>query len=566
MYQYSKYSIRGASPIVQTQQEQTKSGGGLGYQYATAWSFGPQEMITFFIPSFYGFGQYEYNGPLTGGQPQQIYTYFGPEPFTDAPEYMGVIVLLLAFIGFMRNRKKPFVIFSLIVAIFSLFIAFGKEFPLIFNLMFYHFPFFNKFRDPDMILVLVQFFVAFLAAFGIDAVYEARKNGDMVFARKVLMATEVFGGMLVLAFLFQSPLKDYYFGVIQENARQQFTPAANSFLFDNMMNDLYVCLLIMALSAGVIYLYVQRRISILAGSAALTAILLFDLWRVDYKPMQMHDQQTQKAQFATPDYVRFIKKQPGLYRVLPLQNGQPTTSNDLAYYSIQDASGYSGAKLRIYQDMLDVDGLTNPNIMRLLDVKYIITDKPDPAYGKVVFTGSKAVEENDTVLPRAFFVDNYRVASGLEILNSLRTGAFDPGKTAYFLTDPHLNIQAPDSGASVEFQDYELQSMKMRVNATGNNLMVLSEVYYPAGWDAYIDGKKAEIYRADYFLRAIMVPKGMHEIELKFQPEVYSIGKSLSLASNAIVSLGILVFLAGVIVNGKRKKSPEPVKAQSPTK
>ena len=554
VYQYSKYSIRGASPIVQTAQETGQKGGGLDYQYATNWSFGPQEMITFFIPSFYGFGDIVYNGPLSNNQTVHANTYFGPEPFTDAPQYMGVIVLLLAFIGFIKNRRNPFVWFSLIVIVLSLLIAFGREFPIVYNLLFYHLPYFNKFRAPSLILVLVQIFVPILAAFGVDAIAKARENSDLVLARKMLIWTGVFGGLLVLSFLLQGSIQDFYTGVIQGTGRripQQIYPL----LFNNMMNDLYISIVICLATTAVIHFYIQRRITSLAGSGALTLILLFDLWRVDYQPMQMHSRQTQAERFATPDYVQFIKDNPGLYRVLPLQDGQPTTSNNLAYYSIQDASGYSGAKLRIYQDMLDVVGLTNPNIMRLLDIKYIITDKPDPSFGKVVFSGSSAVEENDKILPRAFFVDDYKVGSGLEILNGLRTGAFDPAKTVYFMDNPNLTVDKPDSNVYVKFLDYKLQSMKMQVKASGNNLLLLSEVYYPAGWEAYIDGKPAKIYRADYFLRALMVPKGVHEIKLVFHPSAYYVGKELSLGSNGIIVVLLLVLAGGTYM--KRKKHVE---------
>ncbi len=559
VYQYSKYSIRGASPIVQTAQDKGQKGGGLDYQYATNWSFGPEEMATFIVPSFYGFGDITYNGPLSNNQSVRVNTYFGPEPFTDAPEYMGVMVLLLAFIGFVRNRRNPFVLFSLIVIIFSLLISFGREFPLIYNLMFYYFPDFNKFRAPSLILVLVQIFVPILAAYGIDAIAKARRDSDMILSRKMLVWTGIFGGLLVLTFLLQGSIQDFYTGIIQGTGKQ-IPHQIYTLLFNNMIGDLYISIIICMATTAVIHFYIQRRITAVVGGGALTLILLFDLWRVDYQPMQMHSRSTQAEQFATPDYVQFLKSQPGLYRVLPLENGQPTTSNDLAYFGIQDASGYSGAKLRIYQDMLDVVGLTNPNMMRLLDIKYIITDKPDAALGKVVFKGSRAVEENDDILPRAFFVDDYKVGSGLQILNDLRSGAFDPAKTAYFMENPDLTVDKPDTSVYVRFQDYRLQSMKMQVKASGNNLLLLSEVYYPAGWDATIDGKPAKIYRADYFLRALMIPRGVHEVELNFHPAAFYVGKNFSLASNGVVILLILV--AGVpkllvFVRKKRHATPQ---------
>jgi hypothetical protein len=560
-YEYSKYSIRGASPIIQTPQDKSQTGGGLDYQYATNWSFSPSEIITFFIPSFYGFGDYWYQGPLTNNQGQQINTYFGPQPFTDAPQYMGVIVLLLAVVGFVRNRKNPVVVYSLIVILVALFISFGREFPLIYDLMFNYFPYFNKFRSPSMILVLVQIFVPVLAAFGVDSIIRARKELNAALAKKMLTWTGIFGGLLVLAVVFQGALKDYYTGVVQSSQRFQNAPEAiTSFLFDNMIGDLYISLFICLLTTGVVYFYLQRRITTAVCGIILTVILLFDLWRVDYKPMELHSRATEEEQFATPDYVQFIESQVHgsqldgkLFRVLQLQGGQPMTSNDLAYYLLQDASGYSGAKLRIYQDMLDIDGLTNPNIMRLLGIKYIITDKPNPLFGNVVFRGSRTVQENSNILPRAFFVNSYKIASGLFILNALRTGEFDPSRTVYFEDDPHLKIDPPDSSARILFTDYKIQSMRLHVKASGNNLMLLSEVYYPAGWKAYVDGKQTSIYKADYFLRAIFIPKGTHDVELKFEPMVYSIGKTLSLGTNLIV----LVMLIGIAIVkvAERKKS-----------
>ncbi len=564
VYQYSKYSIRGSSPIVQTAGNTAHNGGGLDYEYATNWSFAPEELATFVDPWFYGFGNIVYKGTFSGGREVRPYTYFGPEIFTDAPEYMGIIVLLLAVIGFIKNRRNPFVLFSMAVIVISLFIAFGKELPIVYNLMFYHFPYFNKFRAPDMILVLVQVFVPILAAFGIDTIIKARENPDLLPAKRMLEWTGVFGGLVLLSLVFQDAIKDMYLPLVQANAakiaganripeQQVSSILIPQIIFPNMMSGLYAALTLCFLTTGTIYLYLRRNISLMLLGALLTVMLLFDLWRVDYQPMQMFSRRVQSEQFATPDYVNFIKQDTGLYRVLPLQEGQPTTSNDLAYYGLQDASGYSGAKLRIYQDMLDVVGLTNSNIMRLLDIKYVITGRPDTAYGRIVFSGSEAVEENDNILPRAFFVDGYRIANGLQILNSLRTGAFDPGRIAYFETDPHRAVQQPEQGASIQFQHYGLQSMKMKVAATGNNLMVLSEVYYPAGWNAFVDGKPATIYKTDYFLRGIFLTRGVHEVEFRFEPKVYAVGKTLALASNGIVAVGLLILLASNLLRRRQR-------------
>ncbi len=553
-YQYSKYSIRGAPPLVETATDKGTPSGGLDYEYATNWSFSPKELASFFVPSFYGFGDIEYNGPLSNNQTVRVNTYFGPEPFMEASPYMGVIVILLAFVGFIRNRKNPFVIFSLIVIFLALLISFGREFPLVYDLMFNYFPYFNKFRSPNMILILVQIFIPILAAFGLNSIAEARQKADPVLARKMLISAGVFGGLILVALVMRGTLQDFYEGVIQTGRFANSPQQVHALLFDNMMNDLYVSLFICMLTAALASFYIRRRVTTLVAGTGFTLLLILDLWRVDYRPMQLHNRKTQAEQFATPDYVKFIKEDTGLYRVLQLQDGQPATSNDLAYYLLQDAGGYSAAKIRIYQDMIDVDGLTNPNMMKLLGIKYIITNKPQPGLGRVVFTGTEAVEENTNILPRAFFVDNYKVAAGLDILNSMKESSFDPGKTVYFMEDPHLKVDVPDSSASVKFQDYKLQTMNLRVNASGNNLLLLSEVYYPAGWNAYIDGKPTQIYRADYFLRALMVPKGVHEIELKFEPRMYALGKTLSLGTNVAVLLLAIGMVPGIIIRIRSRK------------
>jgi Bacterial membrane protein YfhO len=563
-YQYSKYSIRGAPPIAQTVQDKAAPGGGLDYQYATNWSFSPAEIMSLLIPSYYGFGDIEYSGPLSNNQTVHVNTYFGPEPFMEASPYMGVIVILLAFVGVVRNRKNPFVIFSLIVIAVAFLISFGREFSLVYDLMFNYFPYFNKFRSPNMILILVQIFVPILAAFGLNSIAEARLNSDHALARKMLISAGVFGGLILLALIMQGPFQDFYNGVIQSGRFAKSPQQVQQLLFDNMATDLYVSLFICMLTAAVAAFYIRGRVTTLVAGAGFTFLLLLDLWRIDYRPMQMYDRKTQAEQFTTPDYVNFIKQDTGIYRVIQLQNDQPATSNDLAYYLVQDAGGYSAAKIRIYQDMIDVDGLTNPNIMKLMGIKYVITDKPEPVYGKVAFTGSRSVEENQNILPRAFFVHDYKVASGLGILNTLRESAFDPAKTAYFLEDPGLKVDPPDTGASVSFEDYKLQSMKMRVRATGNNLLLLSEVYYPAGWNAYIDGNPTKIFRADYFLRAIAVPKGEHEIVLKFEPGMYSLGKTLSLGSNGLVLLFLIGLLPSALAK-MRKPSRAVEGAQSQT-
>ncbi|MEX0602425.1 MAG: hypothetical protein WD295_03730, partial [Bacteroidota bacterium] len=175
--EYVDYSIRGSGPLVETAApggERAGSGGGLDYDYATNWSFSPGEMMTFLVPSWYGFGWHTYEGPISQNQPIRLNTYFGPQPFTDLPPYMGVTVLFLAGLGLVRYRKDPFVQFLAVTIVLSLLISFGKEFSLVYDLFFYQVPFFNKFRVPSMILALVQIAVPILAGYGVRWIIDNR--------------------------------------------------------------------------------------------------------------------------------------------------------------------------------------------------------------------------------------------------------------------------------------------------------------------------------------------------------------------------------------------------------
>ncbi len=203
--------MRGSNPIVSPNQgtDSKTVEGGLGYTYATDWSFAPGEMMTWLVPSWYGFGNEKYKGLFTHDQEQMANFYSGPQPFTHAPQYMGLIVLLLAIYGFARNRKDPFVQYLGLMIVFSLFISFGREFPIVYDLMYKFFPMFNKFRIPSMILVLIQIFVPILAAYGIATLVRERDalHGAQVEKRKksiLLWFAVAAGSFVVLALTFES--------------------------------------------------------------------------------------------------------------------------------------------------------------------------------------------------------------------------------------------------------------------------------------------------------------------------------------------------------------------------
>lgn len=589
VWEYGPYSIRGSNPIVNSsQQAETKTvSGGLDYDYATAWSFAPGEMITWFVPSWYGFGVQKYKGPLTNNIEYPLNTYWGPQPFTHAPQYMGLIVILLAIIGFWKNRGDSFVQYLGVMIVFSMLIAFGKEFSLVYDLMYRYFPMFNKFRVPSMILVLVQIFVPILAAYGIVSLFkQPEKQSTAELQKKKRNLLVALGGAVVvcvgLASVYESLIPRqgvqnlfdavFRYGLpkdrVVEQVLQQVPPNVikelTTYNASLVSADLYIGLALILVAFGGFYFYMQGKMKATAFSVLLVFAVMFDVWRIDYKPMDPQDKKAQQQLFAAPDYVSFIQQDSTLFRTLEFENGQPPYNNTLAYWRIQSAYGYQGAKMRAYQDMVDIAGLNNPLVWGLMNVKYIINNQVDSsrAVGLVYNGTQKKVYSNLYALPRAFFVNNYEVADGLGILNKIAAMSFDPRDVAYFMEDPKIQIEAPHPAAKAEFVQYGIQNLEIKTTTAGNNLLFLSETYYPQGWKAYIDGKETAIYRANYLFRAVVVPSGIHTLEMKFEPIGFYVGKNLSLATNIVV-LGGLAFFGFDYWRKKRVKSSGVVESMS---
>ena len=587
VWEYSSYSTRGSNPILTNNQgTDTKTiEGGLDYHYATDWSFAPGEMMTWLVPSWYGFGQVKYKGFLTNNQEGMVPFYWGPQPFTHAPQYMGLIVLILAFIGFTKYRKDPFVQYLALTVILSLLIAFGREFPLLYDLMYRYFPMFNKFRVPSMILVLIQIFVPILAAYGIASFYRDHQlqGAELQKRKKSLLvgAGAVIAVFLFLAFTFESFLPRQAIQnvlstltghalprdrVVEQILRQfpQATSEITAQLTSMATNDIYVGIGLLVVAFGAIYYFIQGKMKVTTFTVILTLAIATDLWRVASKPQEAHDRSVQQQIFATPEHVKYLQRDTTLYRVLEFENGRPPYNNMLAYWRIQSAYGYQGAKMRAYQDMDDVIGLSNPLLWGLMNVKYIISNTPDSSKALgLVFNGPQMkVYANVFALPRAFFVNRYEVTDRMDILNRIKSESFNPRDVLFLMEDPKVKVEPPHPAASAEFVRYGIQDLEMKVTAAGNNLLFLSEAYYPVGWKAFIDGKETPIYRANYLFRAVVVPPGTHKLEMKFEPRGFYLGKNLSLAAN-ILMLGGLGFLG--FDYWRKKRAPKPPAVQAET-
>ena len=561
IYQYTPYSTRGAKSITETKSSNTNPSSSAYYEYHTNWSFSPGEALTFIVPSFYGFGNSVYDGPLSNGQPVNVNTYFGQMTFVDvAVGYMGILVFFLALFAVYTRRKEPLVQFLAILSGIALLISFGRTFPVVFDLMFYYFPFFNKFRVPSMILVLVQLSVPLLSGLGLMKIISAREENDAKIMKILKNSAYVFSAIFILSVLLNSPISSWFVSRVNDYAdalsgtqnrlAQQYKALAD-YSAGMFTSDLMMGFGFMTLASWIALSYVRAKLSRDVFLIAMIIITLTDLWRIDERgalPKYVNNPDV-KSMFAEPEYIKVIKgqndKEP--FRMLNLkQDGSlGSYSNDdnfNAYFMVEDLYGYSGIKPRGYQDIVDVVGLGNPTLWRMLNVKYLVFGRPVQITGLVPIDekSKEIVYRNTNVLPRLYFVNKTEVKPPLEMLNMIKNNEFDP-KNIAFVEDKDLKVQRPDSTVSVNITEYKDQTIKANVTASGNNFLFLGNTYLPTGWKASIDDKRTKIYKANHDFMGIVVPDGRHIVEFKYAPTSFEISKYVALVLSSFVILGLLL-------------------------
>jgi len=571
VYEYTPFSTRGTESIIEKQTGPTKQTESDFYQYATNWSFSPGEVLTFIIPSYYGFGKSTYQGPLSQNHPVEVNTYFGQMPFVDVAMYMGVIIFFLALFSMIVNWKNPLVRFFTILSLIALLISFGRTFPLIYDLMFKYFPLFDKFRVPSMILVLVQLSFPILAGLGLIKIISLKENPDERILKLIRNTFYVFGGIFVLTLLLGSPIKEWFIaraaGDAEKGARLQ---AIHDYMGDMFLSDIRLAFFFSTATFGLAFAFVKKKLSADLMVIAITVLVVIDLFRINYRGETFTENSSIEQLFNKPDYIQAIENvgDKSVYRVLNLkQDGSigslNQNSNYLAYFLMYDIYGYSGIKPRAIQDYYDILGSpANPTFWRMLNVKYIILDKevnsPDL---QLIYSGNKSfVYLNRSALPRAYFVNQVAKKSGLEIINFVKNNQFDPAYLA-FTEEEISGIEAPDSTAYVRIEKFDNELIKLDVNASGNNFLFLGDTYMSGetnyklfkvhtGWKAFIDGTETKIYRANHGFRGIVVPKGNHKIEFTYLPESFVISKYLSLTFSSLIIVGLVV---GISFNLRKK-------------
>lgn len=532
--EYLPFSKRGKTTIDISAPQKTESiakTDGVSIDYATSWSTAPSELITWLVPRFYGGMSSEkyFGNSVKQLRGKQIPGYWGNMPFTQSYEYMGALTLLLASIGLFFNRKNKFLISLAIFAGFITLLSFGKHALWFYSLFFEYVPFFNKFRAPMMGVTVTFFIVAMLAAYGLSAitskierVFSFKENKPLFIILASFLGFGILAWLVGQGFTFTKPGGEPY-----ETRVMEMIISIRKEMFNSDM--LRYLALISAFVIGII-VYLKKKLSYAPLAFLIIALSIIDLLNVQGKVEKtfVNQKNLERNYFQKTATDQTLLNDVSLFRVYPHEKS--FADNRFSYFH-QNIGGYSAIKMFAIEEFitnnLSGGGFVNRNVMKILNVKYLISQRlfNDPDL-QLVTTDDKLKVNTylyTDYLQRGFFVGDYKVIKNeFERVNEINNPVFNPAELAILEEDLQSQIDVPDS-SEVQVTKFNPNQLHFNVYTDKQSLFVISELHYPPGWNILLDGKPvSKIYKTDHAIQSIIVPAGEHKVEVNFEPESYA--------------------------------------------
>ena len=523
--EYVTQTIRGGHSELQ----ESDSPKGLDIQYATAWSYGVGETLTLLIPNFMGGASSTdvgsdsavYKEIVRQGYPRSTAaqlsancpTYWGEQPFTAGPVYVGAIVCFLFLLGCLIV-KGPYKWALLAATLLSILLSWGHNFMGLTEFFFKYFPFYNKFRTVSSILVVAEVAMPLLGFMALNEIVRGKVAKKELF-RSIYISAGITGGICLLIYLFGGSFLSFTSSMdasILAGMPKWYTESLFEQRASMLRSDSLRSLLFILASASLLVFYANSRLQLPAFIAALGMLILLDMWPVN-KRYFGEDNWVRKTEnekyFALQPYEKEILKDDSYYRVMNLATN--TFNESRTSYRLHSVGGYHAAKLRRYQDLIDAHlSKGNMQVVNMLNTKYLIVPDENKAPEVVI---------NPDAFGPAWFVDEVIVAdTPREESDALNT--FDLRHRA--ITGKEFSEFSSVKGSgegNIELLSYAPDRLVYSASLSEERTAVFSEIYYPYGWRAYIDGKETPHFRADYVLRALNIPAGAHEIVFEFRPD-----------------------------------------------
>ena len=561
-YEYGKFSIRGASELTADKGNQTS---GLDKDYATSWSYGVDETLTLLIPNFKGgasminFGENSAtadllksnNIPNANAIVKQLPGYWGTQPGTSGPVYVGAIVLFL-FVLSLFLTKGPVRAWIIAATIFSVLLSWGRNFMPLTNFFLDYFPGYNKFRTVSMILVIAGFTIPLLASIGLNKIF-SEKIDKVVWKKAMIWSIALTAGISLVFFLIPGLSGSFVSASdsqMPEWIRNGLVSDRTSFLRSDALRSAALILAV----ALVLWIHVAKKIQSKYALLIIGTLILVDMWGINKRYLNDNNfvqEQNARNPYPATKADKEILKDKTEFRVLNL-SADPFNEASTSYYH-HSIGGYHGAKMRRYQELINlrIDGeirqlgtklnalktesgvdslFIGLNVLNMLNTKYMIYN---PEAGPIT---------NSRAFGNAWIVNGYQLVDNAD-QEITALGKADLRKTV--VVDKKFqsllgNVSVGNGGASkLSLTSYSPNKLVYNYSGKGNEIAVFSEIYYPKGWNAYIGDKLVPYFQANYVLRAMVLTEGTYDIAFKFEPLSYRLGKQVSMVSSILLLLFI---------------------------
>jgi hypothetical protein len=580
--EYVKETVRGKQIL--TNDSHIGGNSGMDKESMLMWSYGKLETLNLFIPRLMGGGSQEPEGKEMMNRVQELVqenvgsqaemdriskgfgnlTYWGDQPGTSGPAYQGAIVCFLALLGFFFAWKK-YRYWILGATILTIFLAWGSNFMALSDFFIDFVPFYNKFRAPSSILVVVELLFPLIAIIGLYRFF-TDKELTTEYKQKILLY--VGGGTLgfvLILLLFGKSLLGFH----TEIEKTYLPPFLLDYLVEERFKlfriDAIKAFIYVAIAAAALLLVLKQKLNQNIALVIIGVVSLFDLWTVNKRYLN-YDNYVDKIFAENPFQTESsdlmaekVQGNPNLEPILANVNVNKTletiAEKDKTHYRIfnnilgtfsetntsyfkSSIGGYHAVKLRRYDDVINeyfqiMDSVKVPNILNLLNAKYLVLGGPEQP---------QAIP-NPKANGNAWFVSDLKfVESPNQEIKSI--GVIDSKKTAIIASSDKKYFDGktvqPDATAYINLTKYQPNELEFKSQSKTPQLAVFSEIYYPHGWKFFIDEKEVPYIKADYLLRAVHVPAGNHDIRMVFEPEVIEKGKWISL-----ICFGLFILLSG---------------------
>lgn len=567
-YEYGKYSMRGQSDLTSGDKNETT---GLDKDYILDYSYDLGEAMTAFIPRFKGGGMSEDVGensnlykalePMQGKANarktvESIPLYWGSQPISSAPFYFGAILCFLFVSGLfiLKGKDKCWLVATVVVAFL---LSLGKNIPFLANFMVDYLPMYNKFRDVKNIIVIEQFAMALVGLLALKEVY-LRNIEKKSFYRALKWSFGIAGGFSLLFFLIPSLAGSFKGSSDVQLAQywpQQLLDALELDRKHALRADSFRTFAFVSLAALTLWAFWEKKLKSVYAVAIWAILTVADLWPINKKYLNDDDfvAKQKSKEIAKTQVNELILSDKSLdYRVL---NMSLSTFNDATTsYFHNSIGGYHGAKMRRYQDLIErhispemmeiqnrLQNIKGPeqisqlfaglNALNMLNTKYMI------------YRADAAPLPNPYAMGNAWFVDSVKLVAdadaeiaGLDQIDIQQSALVDKIFQSEIANTEFVN----DSTSFILLKSYEPNKLVYETSSETAQFAIFSEIYYPKGWTAKIDGKEVPYVRANYVLRAMPIPAGEHVVEFTFDPASYRVGNKIAYGSSILLLLAVI--------------------------